>query len=590
MNSMSLARRYGFVRDATDLEYRPSGRQLGIYPGEKSDKWDIPSDIKVVFNQLNSTIETKYTREYLKICMFYNKLFPSLKMTQWTRTSYNVPPFTALDQERSDTGTGISANYLKQIIDQVVARCGSVSFEAKLLADVPTLEFVIFKDEVERMLRRIVRDEDISAMCTEAFHDAAILGFSHIIIDPFKKCFLKVNDYEAGFFEAQFNHGSVKQFLYRDYGFPVTELPIYINHCDQDLKDEIIEEWGDRQLVDFKMYFDCPAHKVWIIINGKTLPPVEYPFDEVQMETFKWDIGFSKVTVTSLFDLLYPCQRELNKIMAKLQQMLRMYKGPVPIFPMDVGLEMKAISNGGGEALYVDSAVPLDKLITVINPTPLDAAMESTIQSRKTEMQELAGVQSMKFDMDQIRSAASMIALEQTGDTVFQSQMQGKARFVKGLFKRWVNFMVGIGAENPTIDWKDVKALLDNAYADLTPVYVTDPIGNAANAKEPQVPPDYEQMLYGRLIIAIFRDKFKYEDCTYLVDKGKLLPLLAVTMIRLSALGVPIPASAEMFLIQCFVEGIQAGVIDLVAQQPPMDQEPLPEDQGPPPEDQPPAE
>lgn len=564
MSEISLARRLGYVKDATTNEYMPSGQLQPKYPGESSEKWDIPEDIRVVFNQLNSTIEAKYSREYLKICMFYNKLFPSLKMSQWTRTSYNVPSFTALDQERTDTGTGISANYLKQIIDQVVARVGSVQFDAKLLADVPTLEFVVFKDEVERLLRRVVRDEDLSAMCTEVFHDAAVLGFSHVIIDPFQKRFRKINDYEAGFFEGQFNHGKVVQFLYRDYGFPITELPLYLAHCPKELKDECVEEWGTRQVVDFKMYFDCPAHKVWVIINGKTLPPVEYPFDEVQMETFKWDIGFSKVTVTSLFDLLYPCQRELNKLMAKMQQMLRMYKGPVPIFPMDVALEMKTLDNGAGECLYVDSSIPMDKLITVINPTPLDTALDATIQARKTEMQELAGIQSMKFDVENIRSAASMIALEQTGDTVFHSQMQGKARFVKNLFKRWVNFMCGIGADNPTVDWVDIKSLLDNAYADLSPIYVTDPIGNAANAKEPEPTPDYEQMLYARLIIDIFKDKFHFDDCTYLVDKSKLLPLLAITMVRLSALSIPIPANAEMFLISCFVQGIQEGSITIV--------------------------
>jgi hypothetical protein len=556
-HDIAPAQRFNFVKDEITGSYHPS-----LYPGQKAEQWEVPDDIKTVFNTLNSIIETKYTREYLKICAFYNKLFPSLKMTAWTRTSYNVPAFTALDQERTDTGTGMSANYLKQTIDQVVARLGTIEFEAQLLADQPTLEFIVYKDEVERILRRIIRNEDLNAKATEVFHDASVVGYSHMLIDPFTHSFVKVNDFEAGFFEGQFNRGHIRQFLYRDYAFPTTELVPYLQHCAKELQDAVAEEYGSRQTVDFKMYFDCPSRKVWVIINGKTLTPKEYPFDEVQMATFCWDIGFSKVTSTSLFDLLYPCQRELNKIMAKLQQMLRLYKGAVPVFPSDVDLAMKAITNGTGEALYVNSTVPVDKLITIINPTPLDPALGAEIQARKTEMQELAGIQAISFDMENMRSAAAVIALDQTRDTVFQAQMAGMARFIKKMFRVWVNYNNGMAFHNPVVDWSDMAKLLDTATIDLKPVHLNDPLGNKANTPE-QPPPDYEAMLTSKLVIQILKGNFNFDEVTYMVDLSKLLPLLAVTMIRLQAVGVAIPDSAEQFLIAAFVQGIQEGAIEL---------------------------
>jgi hypothetical protein len=557
--NITPAQRFSFAKDEITGMYRP-----GAYPGDKSDDWILPADIKSVFNQLNAIIETKYTREYLKICAFYNKLFPSLKMTSWTRTSYNVPAFTALDQERADTGTGISANYLKQTIDQVVARIGTIEFEAALLADQPTLEYIIYKDEVERLLRKTIRDEDLNEKATEVFHDAAVIGYSHMLIDPFKHTFIKVNDYEAGFFEGQFNKGTIRQFLYRDYAFPTVELVPYLSTCDEETRRKIIEDYGSRQSVDFKMYFDCPSHKVWVVINGTTLTPQEYPFEEVKMCSFCWDIGFSKVTSTSLFDLLYPCQRELNKIMAKLQQMLRLYKGAVPVFPSDVELAMKAITNGTGEALYVNSTVPVDKLITVINPTPLDPALGAEIQARKTEMQELAGIQAISFDMENMRSAAAVIALDQTRDTVFQSQMAGMARFIKKMFRIWVEYNAGRGFDNPSIEWSEISRLLDGAAIDLKPIHLNDPLGNKANTPD-QPQPDYEAMLLNKLVREILKGKFSFDDRTYLVDLEKLLPLLAVTMIRLQAVGIEIPDSAEQFLIAGFVQAVKEGAIELGA-------------------------
>jgi hypothetical protein len=562
MNNITPAQRFDFGKDDITGMYRP-----GKYPGQTNEAWEVPSDIKIAFNQLNSIIETKYTREYLKICAFYNKLFPSLKMTAWTRTSYNVAPFTALDQERTDTGTGMSANYLKQVIDQVVARLGTVDFDAQILADKPTLEYIVYKDEVERLLRRTIRDEQLNAKATEVFHDAAIVGYSHMLIDPFTHAFIKVNDYEAGFFEGQFNRHAIRQFLYRDYAFPTTELVPYIQNCDPETKEKIINEYGTRQTVDFKMYFDCPSKKVWVVVGGTVLTPQDYPFDKVQMATFCWDIGFSRVTSTSLFDLLYPCQRELNKIMAKLQQMLRLYKGAVPVFPSDVELAMKAITNGTGEALYVNSTVPVDKLITVINPTPLDPALGGEIQARKTEMQELAGIQAISFDMENMRSAAAVIALDQTRDTVFQAQLAGFARFVKEMFRVWVDYNAGRGFHNPIVEWKDISNLLADAYIDLKPVHLNDPLGNKSNTPD-QPQPDYEAVLLNKLVIQILKGNFKFDDCTYLVDLGKLLPLLAITIIRLQAVGVEIPETAERFLIAAFVQGIQDGVITLAPAMP----------------------
>jgi hypothetical protein len=549
---------FNYEYDKIEGKYHPA-----LYPGEKPDKWVMPDDIRTDYSKLNSIIETKYTREFLKICAFYNKMFPSLKTSSWIRSSYNVQPFTVLDQERSDTGTGISSNFLKQIIDQVVARIGTVNFDPMLIADVPTLEYIIYKDEVERMLRKYIRDEQMNRMTMEIFHDAAVLGFSHCIIDPVTFKPFKANDYEVGFFESQFNRSEVKQVLYRDYAFPVTSLVPYLEGTEQEIQDRIIEEYGNKTTVDFKMYFDCTSKKVYITINSITLPEVDYPFDEVQMETFSWDIGFSKVTATSLFDLLYPVQRELNKMNAKVQQLIRFYKGAVPVFNSDVDLAMKAISNGSGEALYVDSVRPVTELMTVINPTPLDPAMSAEITSRKTEMYELAGIQQMSFDMENMRSAAAVIALDQTRDNIFQAQLDGRSGFVKRLFRRIVNCNAVINNDDNSIaPWADVKKLLEVCVIDLSPVHVNDPLSNKGVIKdEPQ--PDYRQIQTARAVIQIIKGQLTYDTTSFIMDKRQVTMICAVTMVKLDALGIDVPDSMINFVISAFLESVQNGEIKI---------------------------
>jgi len=534
----------------------------GRYPGEKPDKWILPEDIRTEYAKLNSMIETKYSREYLKICAFYNKLFPSLRSSGYITSSYNVPQFTTLDQERTDTGTGISSNYLKQIVDQVVSRIGTITFDPALLADMPTLEYIIYKDEVERLIRKKIRNENWNRTNMEVFHDAAIVGYSHEFIDPVTHKWIKANDYEIGMFESQFTAGEVTQMLYRNYKFPTTSLVPYLVKVDADVRETIVEDTDGRDWVDFKMYFDCPGKRVVLTIGGKTLPDISYPFDTVQMVTFGWDIGFSKVTSTSMFDLLYPTQRELNRVNAKIQQLIRMYKGSVPVFNNDVDLAMKAITNGTGEALYVDSSRPIDSLMTVINPTPIDAQLAATKTELKTEMYELAGLQQVSFDMENMRSAAAVIAIDQTRDTVFQAQLSGIATHVKNKLKVEVNYNAILFEDNnPSVSWKDVKQLLDDAEIELKPVTITNPMGNKAVAEG--VEPDYTEMAVARNVIKAIKGEVTYDTLPFVVDKDQTKVMMAMIMVKMNALNIEIPDTCHQFMIAGFIDDIQSGVVQL---------------------------
>jgi hypothetical protein len=550
---------FNYVKDKITGFAHPSA-----YPSdEKSDEWTIPDPIKNDYSKLNAVIEAKYTREFLKICAFYNKLFPSLKGSNWTRSFYNVQPFTTLDQERDDTGTGISQNFLKQITDGIVSRLGTISFEAAVLADVPTLEYVMYKDEVERILRKQIRDQDLNQMTLEMFHNAAILGYAHALIDPFTHKWLKASDFELGFFEAQFNKGAIRQLLYRDYAFPVTELPIYLDHCEMETKEKVIENVGTKNTVDFKLYIDAVRHEVYVTIGGITLEPIPYPFDQVQMVTFQWDTGFSKVTTTSLFDLLYPCQRELNKVNAKIQQLVRMYKGPVPVFNSDVDLAMKQITNSTGEALYVDSARPVDQLMTTINPTPLDPQLDALITGYKTQMMELAGVQQISFDMENMRSAAAVIALDQTRDNVFQAQMMGHAKMKADMFKVEANYKSVIMPEDDTgVEWKVITKLLSDGIIELKPIHLNDPLGNKGSiADQPKT--DFRQMQTARFVNRVLRGDASYGMLSYVNDREMITAMLAGIFVKLDAMSIPIPDHAYVFMLEAFLEDIKLGTVQL---------------------------
>ena len=556
------------MSDLTPAKYnygysKVTGQSMpSMYPGEKSDKWHIPEEIQSDFSRLNSIIESKYGREFLKVCAFYNKMFPSLRSSGWTRSSYNVPPFTYMDQERNDTGTGTS-NYLKQVVDQLTSRLGTITFQPKITQEEPTLEYIVYKDEAERVIRKLLRNDDFNKTNTEVFHNAAVLGYSHVFIDPYTGKLVKANDFEVGMYESELNKGHIVHMLYRDYAFPVAELPVYLADCDDETKKKVLESCSGKSCCDFKMYFDTALHQVNVVISGTALPKKEYNFDRVLVTTFQWDTGFTRVTTTSLFDLLYPIQREINKINAKIQQLIRMYKGPVPVFNSDVDIAMKAISNGSGEALYVDSSRPVEGLMTVINPTPLDSELSAQIDMRKTEMYELAGIQSVSFDMENMRSAAAVVALDQTRDSTFQAQLQSLARFDRDILTMYVEHLAkgGLGPKQ-TVDWQSLFKLITECNIDLKPVHLNDPLGSDDNGDE-QNAPDYLQLQTARLVLSIIKGFMSFKTLPYYVDRQQLKIVAATYLVKFSALGLPIPDALTQFFIDAFVDAIRTGEITL---------------------------
>lgn len=545
-----------YVYDKVEQINRPT-----LYPGENTKDWSLPEEISTDFYRLNSIIENKYNKEYLKICAFYNKMFPSLRNSAWASTTYNAAPFTWQDQERQDYGTGISSNYLKQIIDQLTSRLGTIQFIPYLLSEDQNFEYIIYKDEVERILRMYINKDKFNRTCIDVFHDAAVLGYSYAFIDPYTGKLNKANDYEVGIFESQLNKGSIVQMLYRDYAFPTAKTLIYFEGLDKDKKEEFINMISDKVTVDLCMYFDCLTHTCHVTIDGKALPEKEYPFDEVLVAVMRWDTGFAKVMSSSLFDALYPLQREINKINAKQQQLIRNYKGSTPVFNSDVELAMKAITNGAGECLYVDSQRPLDSLMTVINPTPLDPQLTATVQEYKSAMYEIAGVQNASFDMENMRSAAAVVALDQTRDSVFQAQLSGLSDFIADALSLYIKYNAGYKTNDSNMDWDSVLELINTAYISLKPVHLNDPLSDEDKSRESPI--DYVQLCTARCVLNIVKGKVTFSTLPYYVDWKVVTMMLAATLVKFEALGIPVPDAVHHFLIAAFVESIKIGEVEI---------------------------
>ena len=330
---------------------------------------------------------------------------------------------------------------------------------------------------------------------------------------------------------------------------------------DEDEKAELLDVLKDKVSVDLCMYFNCLTQTCHVSINGKVLPAEEYPFDEVLVAIMRWDVGFTAATSTSLFDLLYPIQREINKINAKQQQLIRMYKGATPVFNSDVELAMKSITNGAGECLYVDSQRPIDSLMTVINPTPLDPQLTATIQEYKSAMYELAGIQNASFDMENMRSAAAVVALDQTRDSVFQAQLSGLSDFITSALSLYVKYNAGYKKTDENMDWESINKLLDTAYISLKPVHINDPLSDEEKSEPEQL--DFVRLSVARFVINVIKGRATFATIPYYLDWKQIAVVMAEMLIKFESLGIDIPDAVNNFLVSAFVESIKVGDVTI---------------------------
>lgn len=517
----------------------------------------LPTTISNTFYKLNSLIETKYAKEYIKMCAFYNKMFPSLKSFDWGRSTHNSAPFTLQEQERFDGSTGISENYLKSAIDKITARIANLRYELIIQAGIPNLKYEMYREPVEKYLKKCLKSSKLPKLTTEVFHDAAILGFGHLFINPWTNTVMKVNDWELGCFESEFNIGKLSRILIRDFAFPVTQLSPYLVGLDKEQIKNIIAE---KAQVDLKLYIDAIRKEAYATIDTYTLDPIPYPLDYVQLITFAWDIGVKRTMVTSLFDMLYPIQRSINKLNAKKTQLIENYKGPVPVFNNDCDVVVKSMGNGAGEALFLAAGRTAAEMISVINPTPLDPEMNAEKEMSKTALQELAGAQELSLDMENIRSAATVIALEQLHDQKFQSQLTMLSDFISEVFEQLLRYEIAYAQDIDYVPYESVREMLDDCSIVVTAIKNNNEV-SAPIAEET----DYITALVNDAVIKVMLGKLEWSQLSndFTIDAMMIRQALAKMYMRVKLIGGDGLDNLQRALVGAFTDDIIVGAVTL---------------------------
>ena len=79
--------------------------------------------------------------------------------------------------------------------------------------------------------------------------------------------------------------------------------------------------------------------------------------------------------------------------------------------------------------------------------------------------------------------------------------------------------------------------------------------------KSRQEPIDYMQLATARCVLGVVKGKMTFDTLPYYVDWRQVTLMVAATLIKFEAIGVPVPDSIHEFLVAAFVESVKIGEV-----------------------------
>ena len=155
-----------------------------------------------------------------------------------------------------------------------------------------------------------------------------------------------------------------------------------------------------------------------------------------------------------------------------------------------------------------------------------------------------------------MRSAAAVVALDQTRDSVFQAQLAGLADFIADALKLYIYYNAGYKTNDSNMDWDSIKELIDK------PVHINDPLSDEDKSRGEPI--DYMQLCVARCVLKVVKGQMSFTELPYFVDWQQVTLMLCATLVKFESLGIPVPDSVHLFLISAFVEDIKVGNVELL--------------------------
>lgn len=259
--------------------------------------------------------------------------------------------------------------------------------------------------------------QNIYHIISLAFRDSCIFERGWIYVDKDEKKLSNVKPWEIFVDGNEIIRGQLKQIVWKQDKYPVALLP-----------DSIDTSETTREDVTLVRYWNVKDHiETLYIPELKLIETKEWEFDTIPFLTITYDDTISTKSSTSVVDLLYSIQRQVDSILDKISEAVDRSLVNIITIPNNSNIKDEKLSNKVAQVIRYDFTSEMTgNPVGIQTPAPIDSSYINLLNKFTDDAYQMVGISELSVTSQKptgLDSGKALQSLENIEADRFQSQV-----------------------------------------------------------------------------------------------------------------------------------------------------------------------
>lgn len=298
--------------------------------------------------------------------------------------------------------------------------------------------------------------QNVNKTVSEAFRDACIFDTGVIYVDDESGIISKALPFQVYARPAEVAYNKLTRVFYERKDFPTTLLP-----------EKIYNKFKNKTLdyIDFGIYYDIKNKVKAYTANGSFVCQQEYNHEYLPFVFMYYKNPIVGNSSTSVVDILYTIQQEINVIMAKIKDASQLNPALTFLVPEGSNLKAQKLNNRVGNIITYKPQVNGGLPVTSSTPAFIDNQYSTLLNDLIQKSYELVGISqlsAMSKKPTGLDSGIALSTMENVESDRFETQVTQVIRTYVDIAKTCINVfdenaeILPLLNNRVPIKWKDI--------------------------------------------------------------------------------------------------------------------------------------
>lgn len=375
-------------------------------------------EVKKNIAELKTLNEQRRAKYYRNISFYENT--PKMSLENIKNSSV-VGYYNNIAEVNDDTTPTPNINVIKSCIDTLHSKIAQSKVRPYFNCINGSFRDINIVKQAQQFFDQYFDIEDVNKKVSEAFRDACIFDTGYIFVDPDNKAITRALPWQVYERPAEITYNNITRTYYERLDFPVTMLPevIYNN---------IKKELGEREYCTYGVYFDAKnAVKAYYIKEYSYVKILPYDGNRTPFIRIHYNNPVSGNTSSSVVDMLYTIQMEINSLMNKVKDASQMNAAMTYLLPKGSGVKTGQLNNRIGNIIeYETTSNMTGSPVTVSTPQFIDPSYMNLIEDLVQRAYQLIGISMLSAQSQKpsgLNSGIALSTMEDVESDRFETQL-----------------------------------------------------------------------------------------------------------------------------------------------------------------------